>query len=139
MRDILDVDITSPTYLSDWGPVIDKRSVLPSDVRTLIERGQGRFGSTDVLVGVVKNEGFLFFTNDELTNGLTSLRKQRRLENLRHKTLSFDATLRTGYNSDGVDLIAAKKQVLAQKRHLRTTETAASDTEHVCARVNCVA
>ena len=36
LEDLVNVDIKSPKYFSALGPVIDRRSVLPTDVRLVI-------------------------------------------------------------------------------------------------------
>ena len=77
MQEILSVDITAPSYTSGWGPFNDKRSVLNNDVRTLIEEGRSLFGTTDVLMGVTMHEGYMYFTDDEIENGITELRKMQ--------------------------------------------------------------
>ena len=89
MQEILSVDITAPSYTSGWGPFNDKRSVLNNDVRTLIEEGRSLFGATDVLMGVTMHEGYMYFTDDEIENGITAFSEYRGEVHSLSKKLSF--------------------------------------------------
>ena len=81
-EDLINVDIRAPKYYSAFAPVIGRRSVLPSDVRGLMKKSQSVFDSTDLLLGTMKNEGFLFFNQDEIENGISLARVQKSVRTL---------------------------------------------------------
>ena len=58
---------------------------------------------------------------------LTRLRRQKRLENMHQRSLTFDATLRTGYDSDHLDLVKSKSR--------SSWGGSVASERHVCARV----
>jgi len=53
------LDDAAPRYLTSFGPTVDGRSVLPTDVRRLTGESSDQtiFGNVDVLLGFMKNEG----------------------------------------------------------------------------------
>jgi Carboxylesterase family len=67
-RVLTDVEFTGvPRYRTAFGPNIDRRMVLPSDVRTLVgKQSDAVFGSTALMIGVTRNEGQIFFGQHEL-------------------------------------------------------------------------
>lgn len=73
-EDLVRLDIQAPKYYSAWAPVIDGRSFLPEDVRTLMKNPDSSFRRTNLLLGVMKNEGFLYFTQEEIMNGVSGER-----------------------------------------------------------------
>src|SRR5688572_6037782 len=57
-QDLVQIDIRRPKYLSAFGPTIDKRSVLPSDVRSMMSKlSDSVFASTTFLVALTRREG----------------------------------------------------------------------------------
>lgn len=76
VMDIVNVDIRAPKYYSAFGPVIDQ-SVLPKDVRQLMAKTQSGFGDTNILLGVMKNEGFLYFNQKEIEEGVSERKRDK--------------------------------------------------------------
>ncbi|ELT99093.1 hypothetical protein CAPTEDRAFT_228965 [Capitella teleta] len=70
-EDLVRLNIQAPKYYSAWAPVIDRHSVLPDDVRTLMKSRDSLFGKTNLLLGVMKNEGFLYFPQHEVDEGVS--------------------------------------------------------------------
>src|SRR6218665_1598835 len=71
-EDIAAADIRAPKYLSAFGPVIDRRTVLVTDVSYLMEKATmsaPSFPLTGLLLGVSSEVGYDFFTRNE-TDGL---------------------------------------------------------------------
>lgn len=67
-RVLTDVELSGvPRYRTAFGPNIDHRIILPSDVRTLVgKQSDAVFGSTALMIGVTRNEGQVFFGQTEL-------------------------------------------------------------------------
>ena len=77
---LVQVDIRAPKYFSAFGPTVDRRSVLPADVRRLMSKpGESVFAGVRLLAGVTKNEGFFYFNQHEVDEGLTADRMHRML------------------------------------------------------------
>jgi neuroligin len=75
--ELISADIKAPKYYTAFGPVIDKRSFLPHDVEILMKKSISVFGDTSIMLGVMKNEGFLYFTQQEVDEGVTELRRDK--------------------------------------------------------------
>ena len=67
-RTLTDVELTGvPRYRTGLGPNVDRRMVLPADVRTLVGKQSDLvFGSTALMIGVTRDEGQVFFGEHEL-------------------------------------------------------------------------
>lgn len=83
------VRLDVPKYYSAFGPVIDRRSVLPQDLTDLLVENKGLFSSCDILLGVVKSEGFLFLNENEITNGISPQRKSQLLRTYIRNVYSY--------------------------------------------------
>lgn len=67
-----------PRYLTAVGPTIDHRSVLPSVVRDLMTKySESVFATTQLLLGVTRNEGVVYLTQRELEQGVAGDRMRR--------------------------------------------------------------
>ena len=75
--ELINAEITVPKYYSGFAPVVDRRSVLPSDVESLMRKPVSVFGETGILLGVMRNEGFLFFNQTEVDAGVPARRRDR--------------------------------------------------------------
>ena len=61
-------------YLSALGPTVDRRSVLPSSVRTLMNKNvDSALGTTPLLLGVTRDEGQIFLAQSDLDEVLTTI------------------------------------------------------------------
>ena len=67
-RVLMDVELTGvPRYRTAFGPNVDRQTMLPSEVRTLVgKQSDAAFGSTALMIGVTRNEGQAFFGQHEL-------------------------------------------------------------------------
>lgn len=88
-QDLVNVKISAPKFYSLFGPVIDKRSVLPEDVKTLLDQNRSVFNEVDILLGMMKSEGFLFFHQDEITEGISEFRKSQILRTYVRNVYSY--------------------------------------------------
>ena len=70
VQELINVELTVPKYFSGFAPVIDRRSVLPKDVHKLMKKSHSVFSETSLMLGVMKNEGFLYFTQQEIDEGV---------------------------------------------------------------------
>ncbi len=77
VQELINVQIDAPKYYSAFAPVIDRRSVLPKDIRNLMKKSYSVFGDTSILLGVMKNEGFLFFNQKEIDTGVPEHKRDR--------------------------------------------------------------
>ena len=77
LKDLIHNGIHPPKYYSGFAPAVDKRSVLPRDVVSLMRNPVSHFGDCALLVGVMKSEGFTYFTQDEIDNGISGTRRDR--------------------------------------------------------------
>ena len=69
--ELMAVELSPPKYFSSFGPVIDKRSVLPYNIRHLMVKPMSIFSDCNVMIGTMRNEGFIYFTEDEVENGIS--------------------------------------------------------------------
>lgn len=77
-QDIVGNDVRHPKYLSAFGPTVDRRSVLPTDVRTMMAKlSESAFASTNVLVAVARREGLAYLTQRDVSQGVTTDRMRR--------------------------------------------------------------
>lgn len=75
---LVNADVKAPRYFSAFGPTVDRRSVLPADPRRMAAKASDSvFASTKILVGVTRNEGFQFFDQREVDEGLTADRMRQ--------------------------------------------------------------
>ena len=59
-------------YLSAVGPTVDRRTVLPSDIRTLMLKNvDSVLGTTPLLLGVTRDEGQIFLAQSDLDQVLS--------------------------------------------------------------------
>lgn len=88
--DLARLDIRAPKYLSAFGPTIDQRMVLPSDVRSMMSKlSESVFARTKLLVGVARSEGLGHFTQDDLERGVGVDRMTRTLRTFVQNVFSF--------------------------------------------------
>ena len=60
-------------YLSALGPTVDRRTVLPSAVRTLMHKNvDSVLGRTPLLLGITRDEGQIFLAQSDLDEVLTT-------------------------------------------------------------------
>jgi len=60
-------------YLSALGPTVDRRTVLPSPVRTLMRQNvDSVLGRTPLLLGITRDEGQVFLAQSDLDEVLTT-------------------------------------------------------------------
>jgi len=60
-------------YLSALGPTVDRRTVLPSSVRSLMHKNvDSVLGTTPLLLGVTRDEGQIFLAQSDLDEVLTT-------------------------------------------------------------------
>lgn len=79
-QDLIQQDIRRPKYVSAFGPTIDRRSVLPSDVRSMMSKlSDSVFSSTAFLVALSRREGVSFLTQRDLSHGVPTDRMRRML------------------------------------------------------------
>ncbi|CAH1781719.1 unnamed protein product [Owenia fusiformis] len=76
-KDLVKAQIKPPKYFTGFGPVVDRRTVLPKDVERLMKKPISTFGDSNVLLGVMRNEGFMYFNQDEIEHGITESRKRK--------------------------------------------------------------
>ena len=88
-QDLISVKVSAPKYYSTFGPVIDKRSVLPEDVKTLLERNRSVFNDVDILLGMMKSEGLLMFKEEDILHGITELKKIQMLRTYVRNVYTF--------------------------------------------------
>ena len=76
-KELVNAEVTAPKYYPAFGPYIDKRNILTKGVEEMIETGKSVFGETDLLLGVMKNEGFLHFSQNEIDNGINEYERNK--------------------------------------------------------------
>ena len=76
-KDLVNVDIEAPKYFSAFGPVVDKRSTVPTPIKHLLNNPKSVFGDVEILLGVMKNEGFNYFSQNEVEHGISEVRRTR--------------------------------------------------------------
>lgn len=70
--------VRSPKYQSAFGPTIDQRIVLPSDVRSMMAKmSESVFARTRLLIGLTRFEGLGYVTQDDLDRGIGADRTTR--------------------------------------------------------------
>ena len=76
-EELTQTNIQAPKYYSAFAPVVDRRSVLPMGVEELMKKSSSSFGDISILLGVMKNEGFLYFNQHEVDNGVSHEQVER--------------------------------------------------------------
>jgi len=86
----VNVDIRSPKYLSAFGPTIDRRSVLPRDVRRLMTKPrEAVFAGVALLVGLSRVDAAFFLSGRDLVDGLAGDRLRRMLRTYVQNTFIY--------------------------------------------------
>jgi len=76
VQTLVDADVPGVPhrYLSALGPTVDRRTVLPSAVRTLMhENVDSVLGATPLLLGVTRDEGQIFLAQSDLDKVLSTV------------------------------------------------------------------
>ncbi|XP_074658267.1 neuroligin-4, Y-linked-like [Tubulanus polymorphus] len=74
---LVNADIEAPKYYEAFGPVIYHRSVLQKNVKILLERAEKAGRDSELLTGVMKNEGYFYLSDRDIEQGVTVDRKNR--------------------------------------------------------------
>jgi len=86
----VNVDISSPKYLSLFGPTIDRRSVLPRDIRRLMMKPRDAvFAGVALLVGLSRVDAAFYLTSRDLVDGLDAGRHRRMLRTFVQNTFVY--------------------------------------------------
>ena len=86
----VNVDVRSPKYLSAFGPTIDRRSVLPRDVRRLMTKPrEAVFAGVALLVGLSRVDAAFYLTGRDLVDGLDAARLHRMLRTYVQNTFVY--------------------------------------------------
>lgn len=67
-EDLANARVRPPKYHSAFGPVVDRRTIVPTDVAYLMEKSYTAapsFPQTELLVGVCGDSGYAYFTRDD--------------------------------------------------------------------------
>ncbi|XP_064638758.1 neuroligin-4, X-linked-like isoform X2 [Lineus longissimus] len=80
--DLMEAEVRAPKYFEPFGPVIHKSSILPQPVKQLMERAAMDAERSELLIGVMKNEGFCFFEEEEIQNGITPSKRDKIIRTL---------------------------------------------------------
>ena len=81
VEDVGRVRVQAPRYLSAFGPTIDGRAVLPSDVRHLMVRtSESVLSGTALMAGMARHEGLAFLRQTDVTG---QVRRDRWRKSLR--------------------------------------------------------
>jgi len=84
------VDTRSPKYLSSFGPTIDRRSVLPRDIRRLMTKPrEAVFAGVALLVGLSRVDAAFYLTGRDLVDGLDAGRLRRMLRTYVQNTFVY--------------------------------------------------
>ena len=84
------MDLRSPKYLSSFGPTIDRRSVLPRDVRRLMTKPrEAVFAGVALLVGLSRVDAAFYLTGRDLVDGLDAGRLRRMLRTYVQNTFVY--------------------------------------------------
>lgn len=87
---LIRADIRAPKYFSSFGPTVDKRSVLPTDIRRLMSKpGECVFANIRLLLGVTRNEGFIYFSEREVDDGISGDRYHQMLRTYVQNVYSY--------------------------------------------------
>ena len=71
VEDLGRLDIRAPLYLSAFGPTIDGRAVLPTDVDHLMVRtSESVLSGTGLMAGMARHEGLAFLRQSDIADGL---------------------------------------------------------------------
>jgi len=70
-EDLGRLDVRAPRYLSAFGPTVDGRAVLPTDVRHLMVRtSESVLSGTSLMTGMARHEGLAFLRQSDIDGGL---------------------------------------------------------------------
>lgn len=72
-EDLANARVRPPKYHSAFGPVIDRRNIVPTDVAYLMEKSYTAapsFPQTELLVGVCADSGYAYFTREDTDDSL---------------------------------------------------------------------
>lgn len=81
VEDLGRLDVQAPLYLSSFGPTIDGRAVLPTDVEHLMVRtSESVLSGTGLMAGMARHEGLAFLRQTDITD---KPRRERWIKSLR--------------------------------------------------------
>ena len=75
-RTLVDAEVpgTPYRYVSALGPTVDRRTVLPSTVRTLMDKNvDSVLAATPLLLGVTRDEGQIFLSQSDLDEVMSAV------------------------------------------------------------------
>jgi carboxylesterase type B len=87
--ELMEAEVKAPKYFEPFGPVIHRSSILPLPVKELMERAAMDAERSELLIGVMKNEGFCFFSEDDIQNGITPSKRDKIIRTLIRNLFEF--------------------------------------------------